>query len=52
MPPPPQLLKLLRDVVAEGIETAEQQAIVDELGIGFVQGFYVATPCPLEELVA
>jgi diguanylate cyclase (GGDEF)-like protein len=40
------------EVVAEGVETAEQLAIIDELGIEFVQGFYVATPSALQELVA
>lgn len=40
------------EVVAEGVETAEQLAMVDELGIELAQGFYVALPCAIEELVA
>jgi EAL domain-containing protein (putative c-di-GMP-specific phosphodiesterase class I) len=40
------------EVVAEGVETAAQLAVVDDLGIEFVQGFYVSMPHALEELVA
>ena len=32
------------DVVAEGAETAEQVAYLDQLGCGFGQGFYFAQP--------
>ena len=40
------------EVVAEGIETAEQLAIIEDLGIEFAQGFYVSVPRAIEELVA
>ena len=32
------------DVVAEGAETAEQVAYLDQLGCGFGQGYYFAKP--------
>lgn len=34
-------------VVAEGIETAEQRAILEELGVDCLQGFYFARPMPI-----
>lgn len=40
------------DVVAEGVETAEQFAVLEEIGVDYVQGFYVARPRAVEELVA
>lgn len=39
-------------VVAEGVETAEQLAIVAELGLDWVQGFLVGRPAPVEDLIA
>ena len=41
-------LKLL--VMAEGIETPEQAAVLRELGCGIGQGFLFARPLPPEEL--
>jgi diguanylate cyclase (GGDEF)-like protein len=38
------------DIVAEGIETAEQFAVAAELGVDCAQGFYIAKPVPLEDL--
>ena len=38
------------DVVAEGVETAEQAAILVELGCHRAQGFYLARPGPATEL--
>jgi diguanylate cyclase (GGDEF)-like protein len=38
-------------VVAEGIETAAQSALVEQVGCDQSQGFYVAHPLPAEELV-
>ena len=35
-------------VVAEGIESAAELAIVDELGCGYAQGFGIARPAPRE----
>jgi diguanylate cyclase (GGDEF)-like protein/PAS domain S-box-containing protein len=40
-----QLLHI--DVVAEGVETAEQASAVARMGIDFVQGFYFGRPAPL-----
>ena len=40
-----QLLHI--DVVAEGVETAEQAAAVAEMGIDYVQGFHFGRPAPL-----
>ena len=39
------------DVVAEGIETAEQAIRLTELGCGFGQGYYFAKPKPLAEIL-
>jgi diguanylate cyclase (GGDEF)-like protein len=36
--------------LAEGVETAEQLAVVTELGCSFAQGFHIAHPMPAEEL--
>lgn len=38
-------------VIAEGIETEEQHQLVREAGVDFVQGFGVARPMPLDELI-
>jgi EAL domain-containing protein (putative c-di-GMP-specific phosphodiesterase class I) len=40
------------DVVAEGIETAEQLQIVEDLGVDLLQGFLLSLPSAIEELVA
>ena len=40
------------DIVAEGVETAEQFAMLEQIGIDYVQGYYVARPTAVEELVA
>ena len=40
------------EIVAEGVETAEQYAMLEDIGVDFVQGFYVAVPRTVEELVA
>jgi diguanylate cyclase (GGDEF)-like protein len=40
------------EVVAEGVETAEQFAVIDELGIELVQGYFISMPRAVEELVA
>jgi EAL domain-containing protein (putative c-di-GMP-specific phosphodiesterase class I) len=39
------------DVIAEGIETAEQQAMLIELGCHLIQGYYHARPMPLPKLL-
>ncbi len=38
------------DVVAEGVENADQLAFLTELGCGRVQGYHVARPMPLSAL--
>jgi len=38
------------DIVAEGVETAEQFAIAERLGVDFVQGYFISMPLPAEEL--
>jgi diguanylate cyclase (GGDEF)-like protein len=40
------------DIVAEGVETAEQFAMLEQIGVDYVQGYYVARPAAVEELVA
>lgn len=35
-------------VVAEGVETGEQQAILNQLGIHFAQGFYLGVPARVD----
>ena len=42
-----QLLHI--EVVAEGVETAEQAAVVSRMGIDYVQGFHYGRPAPLVE---
>lgn len=38
-------------VIAEGVETEEQRAMLLELGCGAYQGYLFGRPCPLEELI-
>ncbi len=38
------------DVVAEGVETAEQAAETQALGCGFAQGYYFARPAPAGDI--
>jgi len=38
-------------VVAEGIETEEQRRLVTAAGVDFVQGFGVALPMPMSQLL-
>jgi EAL domain-containing protein (putative c-di-GMP-specific phosphodiesterase class I) len=40
------------EVVAEGVETAEQLALVRAFGCDLVQGFYIARPMPEEAFLA
>ena len=40
------------DVVAEGVESAEQLAVLRELGCVFVQGWAIGRPVPVAELTA
>jgi EAL domain-containing protein (putative c-di-GMP-specific phosphodiesterase class I) len=39
------------DVTAEGIETAEQLALLREIGVDSGQGFFLARPAPADEIV-
>ncbi len=52
-----QLLAKISEVtgcalVAEGIETSEEKAFVEQCGIDICQGYYFAKPMPLEEAVS
>jgi diguanylate cyclase (GGDEF)-like protein len=40
------------EVVAEGVETATQAALLFELGCNYAQGFYFAKPAPVEQVAA
>ena len=40
------------EVVAEGVETAEQAALLEKLGCRHAQGFLYGKPMPANELVA
>jgi len=39
------------DVVAEGVETEQQYAIVRRLGCDLVQGYFIARPMPADQLL-
>lgn len=39
-------------IVSEGVETQEQYATMEELGISYVQGYYFSRPLPQEEFLA
>lgn len=39
------------DTVAEGIENSDEQAVMARLGCGHLQGFGIARPMPLDDLV-
>ncbi len=41
-----------RRSLVEGVETAEQVALLRELGVDFLQGFYFSPPVPQDEFVA
>jgi len=40
------------EVLAEGVETAESQSLLAQMGCDFVQGFHLARPMPLGQTVA
>jgi predicted signal transduction protein with EAL and GGDEF domain len=41
----------MRDVVAEGVETAEQAAVLEGLGCSMVQGWHFGRPVPADQVV-
>lgn len=42
--------RLNMKVVAEGVETRQQAALLKELGCDFIQGYYYSKPLPIDEL--
>ena len=42
------ILKLGKDIVAEGVETKEQVDYLTELGVEYLQGYYYSKPIPEE----
>lgn len=49
------LIKLLADldryILVEGVETAEQEDLIMELGCQYVQGYFYSKPMPLKEFI-
>lgn len=43
--------KLGLETVAEGVETAEQFDYLCQLGVGWLQGYYIAKPMPLDAFI-
>ncbi|WP_332648917.1 putative bifunctional diguanylate cyclase/phosphodiesterase [Lysinibacillus sp. 54212] len=43
--------RLKMKVVAEGVETSHQEAILREMGCDYIQGFYYSKPLPMHELL-
>jgi len=39
-------------VVGEGIETASQLDMLDDIGCELIQGYYISKPLPKDELVS
>ena len=46
-----QVVAVQLEVVAEGVETDEQYAIVRRLGCDLVQGYFIAKPMPADQLL-
>ena len=46
------ILKLGKDIVAEGVETKEQVDYLTELGVEYLQGYYFSKPLPEEKYLA
>lgn len=43
--------RLQMKVVAEGVETAPQVALLQSMGCDFIQGYYYSKPLPMDELI-
>ena len=44
-------LKIGIDTIAEGVETAEQESFLREIGVDKIQGYYYSLPVPLTEIL-
>lgn len=43
--------RLKMQVIAEGVESAQQAALLKQLGCDYVQGYYYSKPIPMDELL-
>ena len=43
--------RLQMKVVAEGVETRQQEQLLKSMGCDYIQGYYYSKPLPLEELI-
>ena len=43
--------RLQMKVVAEGVETGPQAALLKSMGCDFIQGYYYSKPLPMDELI-
>ena len=46
------ILKLGKDIVAEGVETKAQVDYLTELGVEYLQGYYFSKPLPEDKYLA
>jgi EAL domain-containing protein (putative c-di-GMP-specific phosphodiesterase class I) len=40
------------ETIAEFVETAEARALLEKMGIDYLQGYLLGKPCPLSEVLA
>ncbi len=46
------LHKMGMSIVAEGIETEEQEKVMEDMGVEYIQGYYFARPLPEDEFIS